>query len=66
MKDFIVNSMTNDAMGNCDATALAKRVADKEVSTAEVVDAAITRAELVNPKLNAIASESFDLARFNA
>jgi amidase len=66
MKDFIVNSMTNDAMGNCDATALAKRVADKEVSTAEVVDAAITRAELVNPKLNAIASESFDLARLNA
>jgi amidase len=58
--------MTNDAMGNCDATALAKRVADKEVSTAEVVDAAITRAELVNPKLNAIASESFDLARLNA
>ena len=66
MKDFIVNSMTNDAMGNCDATALAKRIADKEVSTAEVVDAAITRAELVNPKLNAIASESFDLARLNA
>ena len=62
MNDFIVNSMTNDAMGNGDATELAKRIADKEVSSAEVVDAAITRAELANQKLNAIVSSSFDLA----
>lgn len=66
MKDFIVNSMTKDAMGDCDATSLAKRIADKEVSTAEVTEAAIARAELVNPKLNAIVTESFDLARLNA
>ena len=62
MNDFIVNSMTNDAMGNGDATELAKRISDKEVSSAEVVDAAITRAELANQKLNAIVSSSFDLA----
>ncbi|MEH6451263.1 MAG: amidase [Oleispira sp.] len=63
MNDFTVNSMTNDAMGDCDATALAKRIADKEVSAAEVLEAAIARAELVNPKLNAIVTESYDLAR---
>jgi amidase len=66
MKDFIVNSMTNDAMGDCDATSLAKRIADKEVSTLEVTEAAIARAELVNPKLNAIVTESFDSAREQA
>lgn len=66
MKDFIVTSMTKDAMADCDATSLAKRIADKEVSTEEVTEAAIARAELVNPKLNAIANESFDLARLNA
>ena len=62
MNEFTVNSMTNDAMGNCDATALAKRIADKEVSPTEVLEAAITRAELANPKLNAIVTDSFTLS----
>lgn len=66
MNDFTVNSMTNDAMGDCDATGLAKRIADKDVSAAEVLEAAIARAELVNPKLNAIVTDSFDQARENA
>ena len=66
MNEFTVSSMTNDAMGDCDATALAKRIADKEVSAAEVLEAAIARAELVNPKLNAIVTDSYDLARENA
>jgi amidase len=63
MSDFIVSSMTSDAMGDCDATELAKRVSNGEVSAEEVLDAAITRAELVNPKLNAIATSAFDFAR---
>ena len=62
MNEFTVNSMTNDAMGDCDATALAKKIADKEVSASEVLEAAITRAELVNPKLNAIVTDSFALS----
>ena len=66
MKDFIVHSITNDAMGDFDATGLAKSIADKEVSTAEVTEAAIARAERVNPQLNAIVTESFDSARLNA
>ncbi len=63
MNEFTVSSITDDAMGDCDATALAKRISDKDVSTTEVLEAAIARAELVNPKLNAIVTESFDLAR---
>jgi amidase len=66
MNDLTVNSMTNDAMGDCDATALAKRIADKEVSATEVLEAAITRAELANPKLNAIVTDCFDQAREQA
>ena len=62
MKEFTVNSMTYDAMGHCDATALAKRIADKEVSPTEVLEAAIARAEFANPKLNAIVTDSFDLS----
>jgi amidase len=63
MTDFTVNTMTNDAMADCDATALAQRIATGEVSTSEVLEAAISRAELANPKLNAIAYQAFDWAR---
>jgi len=63
MNEFTVTSMTKDAMGDCDATALAKKIADKDVSASEVLEAAIARAELVNPKLNAIVTDSFDMAR---
>lgn len=63
MKDTLVSCVTNDAMGSCDAVELAKRISDKEVSASEVLEAAIARAELVNPTLNAIVTKSFDLAR---
>lgn len=66
MNELTISSMNKDAMGDCDATALAKRIADKEVSAAEVLEAAITRAELVNPKLNAIVTESFAQAKDKA
>lgn len=63
IKNTLISSMTDDAMGDCDATSLAKRIADNDVSAADVLEAAIARAELVNPKLNAIVTQSFDLAR---
>ena len=63
MTEFAVSSMTNDAMGDCDAISLAKRIANKEVSTSEVIEAAIARAEFANPKLNAIVTDSLDLIR---
>lgn len=65
MNEFTVSSMTDDAMGTCDATELAKRIADKEVSASEVLEAAIARAESVNPKLNAIVTDCFEMARQN-
>lgn len=36
----MVSSVTNDAMGDCDATALAKRISNNEVSALEVLEAA--------------------------
>lgn len=49
-----------------DACAQAGLVHSGEVTPAELVDAAITRIEAVNPKLNAIIIERFDKAREEA
>lgn len=46
-----------------DATGLAELIRKKEVSAAEVVEAAITRAEAVNPKINAIIHTMYGKAR---
>ena len=46
-----------------DATAQAELVRRGEVSPSELVDAAIARAEAINPKLNALVTETFELAR---
>jgi len=65
MSDLIVNAMLDDAMGDCDAVALAKRIANGEVSAAEVIEAAIARANKVNPKINAIVTDTYQMARNN-
>ncbi|BCH27912.1 amidase [Mesorhizobium sp. L-8-3] len=49
-----------------DATTLADLVRRGEVSPIELVDAAIARAERVNPEINAIAEETFERARERA
>jgi Asp-tRNA(Asn)/Glu-tRNA(Gln) amidotransferase A subunit family amidase len=46
-----------------DATALASLIAKKEVSAKEVLEAAIVRAEQVNPAINAIVHKQYDRAR---
>ncbi|NMG37666.1 amidase [Chelativorans sp. ZYF759] len=46
-----------------DATGLAELVRDGEVEPRELVDAAIARAEKVNPEINAIATPLFERAR---
>jgi amidase len=46
-----------------DATALASLIAKKEVSAKEVLEAAIARAEQVNPAINAIVHKQYDRAR---
>ncbi len=54
---------SGDALGDLDAVALVNALRDGTVSAREVVDAAIARAEAVNPALNGLAYESFDRAR---
>lgn len=46
-----------------DATALAEAIANGDLSASEVLEAAIARAEVVNPELNAIVHTQYDKAR---
>ena len=46
-----------------DATALAKLVRERQVSAAELLDAAIARTEAVNPRVNAVVARHYDEAR---
>jgi amidase len=61
-----VHAFTDDALGDGDATEVARRVAAREVSPSELVDAAIARLEKVNPTLNGMAFEDFERARSRA
>lgn len=56
-----IHAFKNDALGQDDAVSLAKRLKNKEISADEVIRASIDRARYVNPSLNAISSESFEL-----
>src|SRR5258708_11539302 len=53
-------------LAKLDATEQAELVRHKEVSPLELVDAAITRIEKVNPQLNAVVTPLFDKAREQA
>lgn len=61
-----VNAFHDDALGASDAVDLADRIARRELTAAEAVDAAIARAREVRPVLNGMAHEAFDTARLNA
>ncbi len=60
-----ISAFTDDALGTMDATAVAEAIASKKVSVKEITEAAITRAEKVNPILGAIAIKMYDDARNN-
>ena len=51
---------------DADATELARRIRAREVSPADLVDAAIAGIEQVNPQLNAVVHPMFDQARVEA
>ncbi len=59
----IVHGFADDAMGCLDAVAIAERIRVGEVSAEEVTEAAIARAEHVNPRLNGFAHTAFQSAR---
>ena len=58
-----VSAFSDDALGDHDAVALAALVAAGEVTSRELVDAAIARTELVDPALNAVSVWDADRAR---
>lgn len=55
-----------DDLTSISATALARAIREKRVSSAEVVDAHLARIEAVNPRLNAVAQLKADAARTRA
>ncbi len=58
-----VHAFGDDALGDLDAVGLADAIRSGRVDRAEAVEAAIARAEAVNPELNALAFRAFDEAR---
>ncbi|MCW2832041.1 MAG: amidase, partial [Aeromicrobium sp.] len=57
-----VHAFRDDALGDLDSVGVAAAVAGGEVSAREVAEAAIARAALVNPTLNAIQLADFERA----
>jgi amidase len=58
-----ISAFCDDALGSADAVEIAGRIRSGELQRAEVIEAAIARAERVNPRLNALATPMFDEAR---
>lgn len=61
-----LNAFTDDALGRHDAVGLVQEMAAGRVSSAELVDAAISRTERVDPDLGAVAHRAWDRARAEA
>ncbi|KZS73070.1 amidase [Mycobacterium kansasii] len=61
-----IHAFGDDALGDLDAVALAEAIRRGQVDRAELAEAAIARSQAVNPKLNAVAYEAFDMARDTA
>jgi amidase len=61
-----IHAFGDDALGEHDAVGLVEALHAGSVSIPDVVEAAIARAERVQPELNGIACEAFDQARAEA
>jgi amidase len=61
-----IHAFGDDALGEYDAVGLVQAMHADVVSIRDVIDAAIARAERVQPELNGIAHEAFDSARAEA
>ena len=61
-----ISSFCSDALGTLDGVGIAEKISSGEISATEAVEAAIERAKSVNPELNAIVTETFDMARKQA
>ena len=54
-----VHAFGDDALGDHDAVGLAEAIRTGRVGAAEVIEAAIARAEAVNPALNGLGVQRF-------
>lgn len=61
-----LHAFRDDALGHDDATALADRIRNREVSPTELVEAAIGRCAAVDPVLGALVHTDFERARHRA
>ncbi len=61
-----VHAFGDDALGDHDAVGLVTAIQEGEVSIPEVIEAAISRTERLQPDLNAVAYVAFDRARAEA
>jgi amidase len=61
-----VHAFGDDVLGDLDAVGLVDEIRSGRVAVTDVIDAAIARAEKVNPELNAIAYPAFERARAEA
>ncbi len=66
MEKKIASAYCNDVLGTLDGVELAELIAVGEIKAVEVAEAAITRAQKVNPSLNAIATETYEQALIQA
>jgi amidase len=64
--DHRIHAFGDDALGDLDAVGVVEALHAGQVSIPEVVEAAIARAERVQPTLNGIAHAAFDRARAEA
>jgi len=58
----LISAYCDDVLGTKDGIELAALITAGEIQSSEAVEAAIARARRVNPDLNAIATETFELA----
>ena len=61
-KNSRIHAFTDDALGELDAVGVAAAIAAGTISAREATEAAIARAEAVNPALNAIQVPDFERA----
>ncbi|MDQ2851215.1 MAG: amidase [Actinomycetota bacterium] len=61
-----VHAFTDDALGESDATGVAARIAARDISAGEAVEAAIARSASVEEKLSGLHRSDFDRARARA
>jgi amidase len=62
MSTKIASSYCNDVLGTSDGVELANLISNGEIKEIEALEAAIDRAEKINPDINGISTKAFELA----